>query len=175
VKHKVEIDMGRTSAHSRNGQGCPPGRWRRYRHLWRNHRVLATVVSAKEPKPGQDFFPLTVNYQEKTFAAGKIPGGFFKREGRPTEKETLTSRLIDRPIRPLFPKGYKNDTQVVSPCCPRHGKRSRHGGDGRRFGCPDAVRRALHGPDRRRARRLHQRRIRAQPAVDEMPESSSSI
>ncbi|MET3598869.1 polyribonucleotide nucleotidyltransferase [Martelella mangrovi] len=75
--------------------------------------VLATVVSAKEPKPGQDFFPLTVNYQEKTYAAGKIPGGYFKREGRPSENETLVSRLIDRPIRPLFPEGYKNDTQVV--------------------------------------------------------------
>ena len=76
-------------------------------------KVLATVVSAKEPKPGQDFFPLTVNYQEKTYAAGRIPGGYFKREGRPSEKETLVSRLIDRPIRPLFPEGYKCDTQVV--------------------------------------------------------------
>ncbi len=75
--------------------------------------VLATIVSAKEPKPGQDFFPLTVNYQEKTFAAGKIPGGYFKREGRPSENETLVSRLIDRPIRPLFADGYKNDTQVI--------------------------------------------------------------
>jgi polyribonucleotide nucleotidyltransferase len=75
--------------------------------------VLATVVSAKEPKAGIDFFPLTVNYQEKTFAAGRIPGGYFKREGRPTEKETLVSRLIDRPIRPLFVDGYKNETQVV--------------------------------------------------------------
>ena len=75
--------------------------------------VLATVVAAKAPKPGLDFFPLTVNYQEKTFAAGKIPGGFFKREGRPTEKETLVSRLIDRPIRPLFVKGFKHETQVV--------------------------------------------------------------
>ena len=75
--------------------------------------VLATVVSAKAPKPGQDFFPLTVNYQEKSFAAGRIPGGYFKREGRPSEKETLVSRLIDRPIRPLFPEGYRNDTQVV--------------------------------------------------------------
>jgi polyribonucleotide nucleotidyltransferase len=75
--------------------------------------VLATVVSMKEPKPGFDFFPLTVNYQEKTYAAGKIPGGYFKREGRPSEKETLVSRLIDRPIRPLFAEGYKNDTQVV--------------------------------------------------------------
>jgi polyribonucleotide nucleotidyltransferase len=75
--------------------------------------VLATVVSAKTAKPGQDFFPLTVNYQEKYFAAGKIPGGYFKREGRPSENETLVSRLIDRPIRPLFPDGYKFETQVV--------------------------------------------------------------
>jgi len=75
--------------------------------------VLATVVAAREVKPGIDFFPLTVNYQEKTFAAGKIPGGYFKREGRPTEKEVLTSRLIDRPIRPLFAEGYKNETQVI--------------------------------------------------------------
>ncbi|MDX1459028.1 MAG: polyribonucleotide nucleotidyltransferase [Marinobacter sp.] len=75
--------------------------------------VLGTVVGAKEPKPGQGFFPLTVNYQEKTYAVGKIPGGFFKREGRPSEKETLTSRLIDRPIRPLFPNGYMNEVQVV--------------------------------------------------------------
>jgi polyribonucleotide nucleotidyltransferase len=75
--------------------------------------VLATVVSAKEPKAGIDFLPLTVNYQERTYAAGRIPGGYFKREGRPTEKETLVSRLIDRPIRPLFADGYRNDTQVV--------------------------------------------------------------
>src|SRR3972149_119934 len=76
--------------------------------------VLATVVAAKEPRTGIDFFPLTVNYQEKTFAAGKIPGGYFKREGRPTEKETLTSRLIDRPIRPLFASGFRNETQVIA-------------------------------------------------------------
>src|SRR5437868_15793 len=75
--------------------------------------VLCTAVANKTPRPGIDFFPLTVNYQEKTFAAGKIPGGFFKREGRPTEKEVLTSRLIDRPIRPLFAHGFRNETQVV--------------------------------------------------------------
>ncbi len=75
--------------------------------------VLCTAVAAKDQKPGIDFFPLTVNYQEKAFAAGKIPGGFFKREGRPSEKETLVSRLIDRPIRPLFPEGFKNETQVI--------------------------------------------------------------
>jgi polyribonucleotide nucleotidyltransferase len=76
--------------------------------------VLVTAVGLKKPTPGRDFFPLTVNYQEKTYAAGRIPGGFFKREGRPTEKETLTSRLIDRPIRPLFPEGFINDVQVVA-------------------------------------------------------------
>ena len=76
--------------------------------------VLATVVADRSPKAGIDFFPLTVNYQEKSYAAGKIPGGYFKREGRPSEKETLVSRLIDRPIRPLFVKGFKNETQVIA-------------------------------------------------------------
>ena len=76
--------------------------------------VLATVVGSKSPSPGRDFFPLTVDYVEKTYAAGKIPGGFFKREGRPTEKETLTSRLIDRPLRPLFPDGFRNEVQVIA-------------------------------------------------------------
>ena len=76
--------------------------------------VLCTAVGVRSTKPGQDFFPLTVNYQEKAFAAGKIPGGFFKREGRPSEKEVLTSRLIDRPIRPLFPHGFRNEVQVVA-------------------------------------------------------------
>ncbi len=76
--------------------------------------VLCTVCAKKTPTPGRDFFPLTVNYVEKTYAAGRIPGGFFKREGRPTEKETLTSRLIDRPIRPLFPDGFYNDVQVIA-------------------------------------------------------------
>jgi polyribonucleotide nucleotidyltransferase len=75
--------------------------------------ILATVVARKDAKPGQDFFPLTVDYVEKSYAAGRIPGGFFKREGRPSEKETLTSRLIDRPIRPLFPEGYLNEVQVI--------------------------------------------------------------
>src|SRR5690606_32302285 len=78
-----------------------------------NTVVPCTVVAARAAKPDVDFFPLTVHYQEKAFAAGKIPGGFFKREGRPTEKEILTSRLIDRPIRPLFPDGFYNETQVI--------------------------------------------------------------
>ena len=76
--------------------------------------VLVTCVGRREVKPGQDFFPLTVEYQEKTYAAGKIPGGFFKREGRPSEKEILTSRLIDRPLRPLFPDGFYNEVQVIA-------------------------------------------------------------
>src|SRR2546423_2122721 len=76
--------------------------------------VLVTAVAAKNAKPGQDFFPLTVDYQEKTYAAGRIPGGFFRREGRPSEKETLTCRLIDRPIRPLFPEGFYNEVQVIA-------------------------------------------------------------
>src|SRR6201994_507607 len=80
---------------------------------WGETTVLATVVAAKAAKPGQDFFPLTVDYQEKAFAAGRIPGGFLKREGRPSEKETLVSRLIDRPIRPLFPDDFRCDTQII--------------------------------------------------------------
>jgi polyribonucleotide nucleotidyltransferase len=126
--------------------------------------VLATVVYGRAPKPGLDFFPLTVNYQEKTFAAGKIPGGYFKREGRPTEKETLVSRLIDRPIRPLFVKGFKNETQVVVTVLQHDLEND-----------PDivglvAASAALtisgvpfHGPDRRCARRLYRRRVRPQP------------
>jgi polyribonucleotide nucleotidyltransferase len=76
--------------------------------------VFVTVVGAKKAKPGQDFFPLTVNYQERTYAAGKIPGGFFRREGRPSEGETLIARLIDRPVRPLFPEGFVNEVQVIA-------------------------------------------------------------
>src|SRR6201996_2796554 len=81
---------------------------------WGETTVLATVVAAKAPKPGVDFFPLTVHYQEKAFAAGRIPGGYLKREGRLSDRETLTSRLIDRPIRPLFPDDFRCDTQVIA-------------------------------------------------------------
>lgn len=110
--HKVEIEWGgrplilETGKIARQADGAVLA-------TYGESVVLATVVSAKKAKPGQDFFPLTVNYQEKTYAAGKIPGGYFKREGRPSENETLTSRLIDRPIRPLFPAGYKFDTQII--------------------------------------------------------------
>jgi polyribonucleotide nucleotidyltransferase len=112
-KHTVEIEWARrplkleTGRIARQADGAVLA-------TYGETSVLATVVAAKEERTGIDFFPLTVNYQEKTFAAGKIPGGYFKREGRPTEKETLTSRLIDRPIRPLFAKGFKNETQVIA-------------------------------------------------------------
>ncbi|MEL6297866.1 MAG: polyribonucleotide nucleotidyltransferase [Pseudomonadota bacterium] len=110
--HRVEIDWGgrllklETGQIARQADGAVMAQYG-------ETSVLATVVAAKSVKPGMNFFPLTVNYQEKTYAAGKIPGGFFKREGRPTEKETLTSRLIDRPIRPLFVEGFKNEVQVI--------------------------------------------------------------
>jgi polyribonucleotide nucleotidyltransferase len=110
--HRVEIDWGgrklklETGHYARQADAAVMAQYG-------ETTVLATVVGARSAKPGVDFFPLTVNYQERTYAAGKIPGGYFKREGRPSEKETLTSRLIDRPIRPLFVEGFKNETQVV--------------------------------------------------------------
>ena len=117
--------------------------------------VLCAVTAAKSVKPGQDFFPLTVHYQEKFSAAGRIPGGFFKRERGATEKETLTSRLIDRPIRPLFPEGFYNEILVhrAGPLLRRR-ERARHRRHVRRVGRPVPQRRSLHGPDRRRPRRL---------------------
>ncbi|MBQ0720740.1 MAG: polyribonucleotide nucleotidyltransferase [Gammaproteobacteria bacterium] len=102
-KHTITLETGRIARQATGAVMCSMD----------DTMVLCTVVARKEAKPGQDFFPLTVNYQEKAYAAGKIPGGFFKREGRPNEKETLTCRLIDRPIRPLFPDGFKNEVQVV--------------------------------------------------------------
>src|SRR5689334_11128943 len=110
--HRVELDWGgrklvlETGKVARQADGAVVA-------TYGETSVLATVVSAKEPKAGIDFLPLTVNYQERAYAAGRIPGGYFKREGRPSEKETLVSRLIDRPIRPLFVEGWRNDTQVV--------------------------------------------------------------
>ena len=102
-RHSIRIETGKIAKQSTGAVMVYMG----------DTAVLTTVVGAKTMRPGQDFFPLTVNYQEKTYAAGKIPGGFFRREGRPSEKETLTCRLIDRPIRPLFPKGFLNEVQVV--------------------------------------------------------------
>ena len=110
--HRVEIDWGGRKLKLETGRMARQADAAVFAQYGETS-VLATVVGAKSVRPGVDFFPLTVNYQEKTYAAGKIPGGFFKREGRPTEKETLTSRLIDRPIRPLFVEGFKNETQVV--------------------------------------------------------------
>jgi polyribonucleotide nucleotidyltransferase len=110
--HKVEIDWGGRKLTLESGRMARQADASVYAQYGETS-LLATVVAAKKPRPGIDFFPMTVNYQEKFFAAGKIPGGFFKREGRPTEKDTLTSRLIDRPIRPLFVEGFKNETQIV--------------------------------------------------------------
>ena len=130
---------------------------------WGETTVLATVVAAKAPKPGVDFFPLTVHYQEKAFAAGRIPGGYLKREGRLSDRETLTSRLIDRPIRPLFPDDFRCDTQVIITVLSHDLEND-----------PDilamiAASAALtlsgvpvHGPDRRRPRRPHQGRDQGQ-------------
>src|SRR5438128_3669033 len=111
-KHSVEIDWGgrplklETGKIARQADGAVIA-------TYGETVVLATVVAAKTPREGVDFLPLTVDYQEKTYAAGRIPGGYFKREGRPSEKETLVSRLIDRPIRPLFVDGWRNETQVI--------------------------------------------------------------
>ena len=126
--------------------------------------VLVTAVRQdRQPTPGRDFFPLTVNYVEKTYAAGRIPGGFFKREGRPTEKETLTSRLIDRPIRPLFPDGFYNEVQVVATgAVAGSGDRRRHSRAARRLRGAGALRHAVQRPDRRRARRLQGRQVPAE-------------
>src|ERR1043166_8298571 len=110
--HRVELDWGgrklvlETGKIARQADGAVVA-------TYGESKLLATVVAAKQPKLGIDFLPLTVNYQEKFFAAGRIPGGYFKREGRPTERETLISRLIDRPIRPLFADGWRCDTQVI--------------------------------------------------------------
>src|SRR6187401_2307085 len=110
--HRVELDWGgrtltlETGKIARQADGAVVA-------TYGETKVLATVVAAKQPREGVDFLPLTVDYQEKFYAAGRIPGGYFKREGRPTEKETLVSRLIDRPIRPLFADGWRNETQVI--------------------------------------------------------------
>src|SRR5215203_3320821 len=110
--HRVELDWGgrklvlETGKIARQADGAVLA-------TYGDTTVLATVVAAKQPREGVDFLPLTVDYQEKYYAAGRIPGGYFKREGRPTEKETLVSRLIDRPIRPLFADGWRNETQVI--------------------------------------------------------------
>ena len=112
-KHTVEIDWGgrplklETGKIARQADGAVVA-------TYGESVVLATVVAAKTPREGVDFLPLTVDYQEKTYAAGRIPGGFFKREGRPSEKEILTCRLIDRPVRPLFPEGFYNEVQIIA-------------------------------------------------------------
>src|SRR6185436_15046442 len=156
--HRVELDWGgrklvlETGKIARQADGAVVA-------TYGESKVLATVVAAKEPREGVDFLPLTVDYQEKFYAAGRIPGGYFKREGRPTEKETLVSRLIDRPVRPLFAPGWRNETQVIVTTLSHDLENDRV------LGRADAVGCAVHGSDRRSSRRLRQQRIRAQPAA----------
>ena len=138
--------------------------------------VLCAVTAAKSVKPGQDFFPLTVHYQEKFSAAGRIPGGFFKRERGATEKETLTSRLIDRPIRPLFPEGFYNEVLVIAQVLSYDGENEPDiVAMIARVGRSHHLRRALHGPDRRRPRRHDRRRIYPQPDQQQVAEGDLDL
>ena len=136
----------------------------------------ATVVAAKEPKPGQDFFPLTVHYQEKAFAAGRIPGGYLKREGRMSDRETLTSRLIDRPIRPLFPEDFRCDTQVIATVFSYD---LENDSDIlamiASFSRAHPLRRAVHGSDRRARVGLIKGEIKVNPTVEEMKDSTLDL
>ena len=126
--------------------------------------MLLGTANRSEPRPGLDFFPLTVDFEERMYAAGKIPGGFIKRESRPSEAAILAARLTDRPIRPLFPEGYKDDVQIVlTVLSTDQRERSRHPRHDRRIGRADDQRDPVHGPRRGRARRPHQRRVRGQP------------
>ena len=128
--------------------------------------VLATANAAKDVRPGTDFFPLTIDVEERAYAAGKIPGSFFRREGRPTEDAILTCRLTDRPLRPAFPEGFRNETQVVlTDPRRRHGQPARRAQHQRRLGVADDQRHPVRRPDRRRAHRLQPDR-RVDPAPD---------
>ena len=129
--------------------------------------VLCTAVAAQQAKPGQDFFPLTVNYQEKAFAAGKIPGGFFKREGRPSENETLVCRLIDRPIRPLFPKSFKCETQVI--CTVLAHDMENNPDIAAMIGASAALTLSHHPGDRNRASRQHRADDDISPKPSDVP------
>ena len=126
--------------------------------------VLATAQGRMEAREGADFFPLTVDVEERMYAAGKIPGGFFKREGRPTERAILTARMIDRPIRPLWPKGFRNEVQVICTVLSADlVTAARHPVHQRRLGGADDLAAAVPRPGRRRPRRPDRRRARRQP------------
>ncbi len=127
--------------------------------------VFVTVVGQKKAKPGQSFFPLTVNYQERTYAAGRIPGSFFRREGRPSEGETLTSRLIDRPIRPLFPDSFLNEVQVIATVVSVNPQVNPDivALIGASISCAEPVRYSIQRPNWCCARRFYQRPVRAEP------------
>ena len=136
--------------------------------------VLVTAVASARSRAGIDFMPLTCEYQEKTSAAGKIPGGYFKREGRPTEDEILTWRLIDRPSRPLFPKGWRFDTQIIAMVVSTDKENAvRRAGDDRRVGRAASLGHPVGRPARRRARRPHRRQVRRQPDLRRAREVAS--
>ena len=136
--------------------------------------VLGTA-NRSEPRPGLDFFPLTVDFEERMYAAGKIPGGFIKREARPSENAILAARQTDRPIRPLFPEGYKDDVQLVITVLStdQENDPGRHRHD-RRLGRADDQRDPVQRPDRRRPRRPDRRRVRRQPDLDASSRTPSS-
>ena len=157
----------RRRAHHLHRDGPPrqAGRRRRPRPLG-DTIVLVTACAASNPREGIDFLPLTVDYREYTYASGRIPGGFFKREGKPSEKEVLTSRLIDRPIRPLFAAWLAPRNADHRPAhLRRRGKRLRRARDHRRLGGARAVEHPVHADDRRRPRRARGRAVRHQPDV----------
>ena len=138
--------------------------------------VLVTACRAANPREGIDFLPLTVDYREYTYASGRIPGGFFKREGKPAEKEVLTSRMIDRPIRPLFPAGWRYETQIIALVLSAdHGERHRRAGDHRRVGGAGAVGHPVPEDDRRRPHRPGRRPVHRQPDLRAAQRAASSI
>ena len=137
--------------------------------------VLGTAQGRTEAREGADFFPLTVDVEERMYAAGKIPGGFFKREGRPTERAILTARMTDRPVRPLWPKGYRNETQCVATVFSADLRdRARHSLHQRRLGGADRVAAAVPRPDRRRADGPHRRRTSSSTRRSRRPRSPIS-
>ena len=174
VSQVFETAIWRSHADHRDGQARPARRRLGHRPL-RRHAWSSGTANRSEPRPGLDFFPLTVDFEERMYAAGKIPGGFIKRESRPSEAAILAARLTDRPIRPLFPEGYKDDVQIV-----HHGpldgpgERSRRPRHGRRLGRADDQRDPVPGPDRRRPRRPHRRRVRGQPDLSRSSPTRSS-
>ena len=165
-KHEISVELqGGKSIHFETGKLAKQAHGSCIVRIGDNV-VLATACANPDPREGIDFFPLTVDYREYTYAAGRIPGGFIKREGRPSEREILTSRQIDRPIRPLFPEGFRCETQVIAMVLSADTrKRSRRRRHQRRIGGAERFRYSISWPDWRGARRPGGRELRHQPHV----------